>query len=290
ERFDGGDVALFGLLVTLDEALGGGIGDDARQQADGTDGVVVTRNRVLHLVGVAVGVEDRDDRDTELARLVNGEVLLLGVDDPDRGRRFGEVADTTERALQLDELAALDEQLLLGVALAGVVEVDLLELLHAREALGDRLEVGEEATEPTLVDEGLADALCLLGDGALGLLLGADEEDRAAVRDGVLDVVVGLVDVGERLLQVDDVAARTLGEDEALHLRVPPAGLVSEVNAAIEQLADGDNGHCRLLFWHRRALPFGSHSWCTLSCYRTGWCESWCPARIQPGTVLLSQL
>src|SRR6185312_13636792 len=110
----------------------------------------------------------------------------------------------------------------------------------------------EESAEPTLVDEGLADALSLLGDGALGLLLGADKEDRAAVGDRLLDVVIGLVDVCKRLLQIDDVAARTLGQDESLHLRVPPTSLVSEVNAAVEQLADGDNGHCRLLFWHRR--------------------------------------
>ncbi len=75
---------LFGLLVALDEALGGSIRDDAGQQADRADGVVVTRDRVLNLVGVAVGVEDRDDRDAQLVRLVDGEVLLLGVDDPDR--------------------------------------------------------------------------------------------------------------------------------------------------------------------------------------------------------------
>ena len=66
-----------------------------------------------------------------------------------------------------------------------VVEVDLLELLEALEALVHRLEVGEHATEPALVDVGHADAGGLLGDGLLRLLLGADEEDRAAVRDGL---------------------------------------------------------------------------------------------------------
>jgi hypothetical protein len=65
------------------------------------------------------------------------------------------------------------------------------------------------------------------------------------VGNSLLDVVVGRIDVLERLLQVDDVAARALGEDEALHLRVPTAGLVPEVNAAVEQLADCDDGHGR---------------------------------------------
>ena len=66
------------------QALGDGVGDHAGQQADRADGVVVARDRVVDLVGVAVGVEDRDDRDAELARLVDRDVLLLGVDDPHR--------------------------------------------------------------------------------------------------------------------------------------------------------------------------------------------------------------
>ena len=48
-------------------------------------------------------------------------------------------------------------------------------------------------------------------------------------------------------MQVDDVDAVALGEDETLHLRVPATGLVSEVNAALEELASGDDGHDRVL-------------------------------------------
>ena len=61
--------------------------------------------------------------------------------------------------------------------------------------------------------------------------------------DGLLDEVVRLVDVGQRLLQVDDVDAVALGEDEALHLRVPAPGLMPEVDTALEQLLHGDDGH-----------------------------------------------
>jgi len=100
-------------------------------------------------------------------------------------------------------------------------------------------------TQPALVDVGLADARGLLRDDLLSLLLGADEEDGATVGDRLLGELVGLVDVRQGLLQVDDVDAGALREDEALHLRVPATGLVSEVDAAVEQLANCDDGHGR---------------------------------------------
>ena len=80
----------------LQQTIGDSVGDDAGQQRDRTDGVVVARDREVDLVGIAVGVEDADDRDVQLARLVDGEVLALGVDDPDRGGRLLQVADTAQ--------------------------------------------------------------------------------------------------------------------------------------------------------------------------------------------------
>ena len=181
----------------LHEAFGHGVGDDAGQQRDGADGVVVARDRVVDVVRVAVGVEDADDRDAQLLGFVDREVFLLGVDDPDGRRGALHVADAAEGLLELGAL-----------------------------------EVREHTAEPTLVDVGLTHALSLLSDGFLGLLLGADEEDRAAVGHGLLDEFEGVVDVAQRLLQVDDVDAVALGEDEALHLRVPTTGLVMRQAAA----------------------------------------------------------
>ena len=107
------------------------------------------------------------------------------------------------------------------------------------------MEVGEHATQPALVHIRHADAGGLLGDRFLGLLLGADEENLATPGHGVLDERVRTVDIGQRLLEVDDVDAVALREDEALHLGVPPPSLMPEVDAAFEKLARGDDGHGR---------------------------------------------
>jgi hypothetical protein len=88
-----------------------------------------------------------------------------------------------------------------------------------------------------------ADALGVRLDRVLRLLLRADEEDGAAALGDAAREVVRLVEQLLRLLQVDDVDAPALVEDEALHLRVPAAGLVAEVDSGLQELLHGDDGH-----------------------------------------------
>jgi hypothetical protein len=61
----------------------------------------------------------------------------------------------------------------------------------------------------------------------------------------MVDELIRTVDVGQRLLQVDDVDAVALGQDVALHLGVPTTGLVPEVHATVKQRLHGDDGHSR---------------------------------------------
>ncbi len=61
--------------------------------------------------------------------------------------------------------------------------------------------------------------------------------------DGLLHEIIGAVDVGQRLLQIDNVDAIAFGEDKALHLRIPALCLVPEVDAAFKQLLHGDDSH-----------------------------------------------
>src|SRR5688572_14611960 len=98
-----------------------------------------------------------------------------------------------------------------------------------------------------MVDIGHAHPLRMLLDGIHALLLRANEEHRPAAAGEVAGEIVSLLEQTERLLQVDDVDAAALREDEALHLRVPAAGLVAEVDAGLQQLSHRDDGQGRFL-------------------------------------------
>ena len=75
----------------------------------------------------------------------------------------------------------------------------------------------------------------LLGDGFLGLLLGADEEYVPSLGNHLRHVLRGLVQQVYGLLQVDDVDAVAFDEDVPLHLGVPPANLVTEVRPCLQK-------------------------------------------------------
>ena len=68
------------------------------------------------------------------------------------------------------------------------------------------------------------------------LALGADEEDVLAAQDDFAHELLRELELPQRLLQVDDVDPVALGENEAAHLGIPAAGLVSEVDTGLEEL------------------------------------------------------
>jgi len=110
-------------------------------------------------------------------------------------------------------------------------------------ALVDRLVVGQHAAEPALGHIGHARLLGVLADGDLGLLLGSDEQDGAALGADRLEELGGLVQVLEGPLQIDDVDAAPGDEDVGFHLGVPLAGLMPEVDACFEQVLQSNVSH-----------------------------------------------
>ena len=127
-----------------------------------------------------------------------------------------------------------------------------LEVVQALDAQGDRLEVGEQAAEPAVVDVRLAGRLGDLLDAVAGLLLRADEQHGAAAAGEAVGEALRLAEQRLGAQQVDDVDAAALAVDEAAHLRVPAARLVAEVHAGLQQLPDPDflsHGYVSLIGW-----------------------------------------
>src|SRR5207248_2665516 len=117
------------------------------------------------------------------------------------------------------------------------------QLVQALDALRDGPPVRQQPAEPAMAYVRHADTRRLLLDGVLRLLLRADEQHRAATPGEVPREFVRLLEQLEGLLQVDDVDAAALGEDEALHLRIPAAGLVAEMDPGLQELAHAYDSH-----------------------------------------------
>ena len=146
--------------------------------------------------------------------------------------------------VQLGHLELELDDFLLGQQVERAVLLHGLELLHTVDALTDGAEVGHHAAQPASVDIVHAAAGSLVTDGLLSLLLGADEQDLAALCSGVADEVVSLIELLHGLLQVNDVDTIALGEDVLSHLGVPAAGLVAEVDTGLEKLFHRYDCHC----------------------------------------------
>ena len=166
--------------------------------------------------------------------LTDGESLLLEVDDEDRVGLALHVGDAAEVGLELLQLGLHRDALLGRQQRELPVVLQAPEIVEVGDPIGDRAPVREQAAEPSVRHERHPDPGRLGPNGVLGLLLRPDEQDRAAALGDVAREIVRVLDELLRLLQVDDVDAAALGEDETLHLRVPAARLVAEVNSSLQ--------------------------------------------------------
>src|SRR5206468_9038341 len=125
-----------------------------------------------------------------------------------------------------------------------------LELLHAADLLLHRLIVGERTAEPALSDEECAGALCLSAHDTRELWLRANEQHILAAQDDVTRELLRDFDLPHGLLQIDDMDAVPLSENEAAHLGIPTTGLMPEVDAGREEGLEGRRVGRRLLVCH----------------------------------------
>jgi len=79
------------------------------------------------------------------------------------------------------------------------------------------------------------------------LALRAHEEHAAVLLRDALEELARVVQRLERLLEIDDLDAVPLDEDELLNLGIPAAGLVPEVESRFEQFLHSDIGQANTL-------------------------------------------
>src|ERR1700682_2550926 len=193
------------LVDHLAAALEDRVRHAAGVEADGARRVVVAGDHVVDSVERVVRVDDADDGNAERLGLGHRDLVEAHVDHEERVRDAAHVLDAAQRALELLLLAREVELLLLGEALDRVVGGHLVHLLQALDGSLDRLEVGEHAAQPAIVDIRGAGALRLFLHDFTGLALGADEEDLALVRGELAHVLERVLVHRKRLLEIDDV-------------------------------------------------------------------------------------
>jgi hypothetical protein len=215
--------------------------------SDGAKGVVVAGDDVVDLSGIAVGVDDGDDRDAKLAGFGNGDGFVVGVNDEDGVGKALHALDTREVGREVLALALELDDFLLGEEFVTTVGGHIVKFLEALYGLLHGDPVSEETAEPAAVDVRHAGAGGFLGDGILRLALGADEEDELTGGGEVGDELGGFLEELEGLLEVDDVNAVALSEDVFLHLGIPALGLMPEVNSSFEQFFHSNVCQCSSL-------------------------------------------
>ena len=177
--------------------------------------------------------------------LGNGVALLAGVHDKQGTGQLLHFLHAAEILLQLLDLAQMLHDFLLGEHIKGAVGLHGLELVQTVHTGTHGLEVGHHAAQPTSVHIVLTAAGSLLLDGLLRLLLGADKQQRLAVLRQLTDESISLLQLLHGLLQVNDIDTVALGVDIGSHLGIPATGLVTEMDACLQQGLHGyDTCHC----------------------------------------------
>src|SRR4051812_13797959 len=218
------------------DAVDSGAGNQVAIQRNGAAGVVIARHHEGDALGVRVGIDDRRNGNVEPLRFLDRDVFLVGVDHEDHVGKPAHVLDAAERTVELVALALERQPLLLGVGV-GIAGIEhLIEVPQALDRTGNGFPVGQRAAEPARIDEILRRALGCFGNAVLRLPLGADEQDTAALGNGIADRLQRRVQQRHGLGEIDDVDVVAGTENELRHFRIPAVRLVAKVHASFKQL------------------------------------------------------
>ena len=192
----GGEVLLGGERAALDHR----IGDLAREQPDRPQRIVIARNHPVHFIRIAIRIDDRDHRNAQPPRLFDRDGFLVRIDHEHDVGQAGHILDAGQVRVQMFPLPLQLDDFLLRARVVAAVGRHQLQLLEAFDGLLNRRHVGQQSTQPALVDVVHLAAFGLFSHRFLRLALGADEQHVFALSrhfphepGGVLEHLQGLL-------------------------------------------------------------------------------------------------
>ncbi|MPN06407.1 hypothetical protein SDC9_153663 [bioreactor metagenome] len=237
-----GDRLGFGLVFCSFAApdFGGvldGFNEGVHDDLDGFHGVIVGGDRIIDVFGIAVGVDDGHNRNSELVGFADGDFVMADVHDNHHIGQFLHIGDSVEILVKFFGLTGekRDFFFLEGRICFGN---DLVDLLHFADGLADRGNVGEGSAHPSFGHIVHAGGVGGFSDDLLRLTLGADEKKLAAGGHGALQEIAGVGDLMNGLGDVDDGDTVFGTINEILHLGVPAFRLMSEMTSRFEKILD----------------------------------------------------
>ena len=114
-------------------AIDGGLRYEIAIERNGTAGVVIAGHHISDAVGIAIGIDDSGNWQTEAPSLLDSDILLVGIDHEQEVGQAAHILDAAERAVELVALTLEREPLFLGVALGGARGEHLIELAQPRD-------------------------------------------------------------------------------------------------------------------------------------------------------------
>src|ERR1700733_1613189 len=172
-----GDLSALILLAPRDDS----VGDFGGEQANGAERVIVAGDHDVDDVGIAIGIDDGNDRHAHAARFANGDLLVIWVDDEHHVGKRSHVLDACEILLEVLQLAIKTRSFLLGELGHAAIFGHGFQKLEALDGFLEGNPVGEGAAKPAMLDIVHAAALGFFDDCFLSLALGAKEKDGASL-------------------------------------------------------------------------------------------------------------
>ena len=151
-----------------------------QHHANRADGVVVSGDRIIDNLGIGVRINDRDSRNAQATRFVDGILFARRVNDHIASGNCRHLENAFEISAELGGFAIQRRQFLFAHFLVIGRLLDFLDILQTTDAFPDGREIGQRSAEPALIDIKLSAGDRRLLDRFLRLLLAADEQNLAA--------------------------------------------------------------------------------------------------------------